>query len=87
MPLVVYVINEDINLDYKQEGNIISVNADNSYTDFNWSIEGEPLSEENSNSVQIDTDGWCEGIYNITCSAKKNGILYYSNIQIKKGGN
>lgn len=87
MPLVVYVINEDINLDYKQVGNIISVNADDSYTDFIWSVEDEVLSEENANSIQIDTDGWCEGIYNITCLAKKNGLIYYSNIQIKKGGN
>lgn len=86
MPLIVHVVYEDINVNYEIKGNLIKVIADEGFKEYKWIVEDVPLTGEKGNSIQIDSSNWCSGVYNIVCSAKKNNILYYTNIQVKKGG-
>ena len=75
----------DINVAQNKSGSIITFTADEGYSSYAWSIDGETTDESGtaystSNILNLDTTGWAEGTYDLMLNAIKGtgSDRYYS---------
>ncbi len=68
----------DISFDYEITiEKILTLTADPSFTNYKWVFDGKVISAyDNSDTAEINLDGYDSGDYSLFITAEKNGILF-----------